>query len=139
MPLRVLPTNSSRRSLLKLVSQVPRNKWLSVRHTSTARKPSVPWMERPSCVFSAKALKHHWGAVPIIIVTVIGLTLEILALTRLALTRDDVYYTKTAPCEIVETRKGYKAPIRKFIVFNQKYENPPELIKALQGAEEAEE
>ncbi|KAL7729066.1 hypothetical protein ACLKA6_019896 [Drosophila palustris] len=72
-------------------------------------------------------------ALPIIIFTAIGFTLEVLAVARLSLTRDDTYYTRTAACEFVETRKGYKVPIRKLLVFNQKYEYPPKLLEALQG------
>lgn len=133
MAFRLIAANKSRNSLLKIVPKISLDKRFPVRYTSSAYEPPVPWLEKPSVIFSAKALKHHWGALPIIIITAIGLTLEFLALARLAITRDDVYYTKTAACEIVETRRGYKVPVRKFLVFNQQYENPPELIKALQG------
>nr|AFK29220.1 CG12250-like protein [Drosophila buzzatii] len=73
-------------------------------------------------------------AIPIVIITALGLAIEFLVIMRLAATRDDLWYTNgSAACDYIETRKGYKVPIRKLMVFNQKYENPPGLIAAIQG------
>lgn len=53
-------------------------------------------------------------AIPIILITAIGFSLELLAILRLAATRDDVWYTNgSAACEFIETRRGYQVPIRK--------------------------
>ncbi|XP_034487671.1 uncharacterized protein LOC117791869 isoform X2 [Drosophila innubila] len=134
MALRIITANNMRNSLLKINSKISFDKRSRAGHTSSAREPPVPWLDKPSPIFSAKALKHQWGALPIIFITALGVTLEFLAVARLAITRDDVYYTlKSAACELIETRKGYKVPIRKFLVFNQKYEYPPGLLYALQG------
>ncbi|KAH8360210.1 hypothetical protein KR093_011398, partial [Drosophila rubida] len=69
---------------------------------------------------------------PIIIISLVGLSLEVMAILRLAVKRDDVWYTKgLAPCEIIETRRGYPPHILKFLVINQKYETPKGLIDAV--------
>ncbi|EDW34246.1 GL27370, isoform A [Drosophila persimilis] len=73
-------------------------------------------------------------AVPIVVITLVGFTLEVLSWIRIAVTRDDVWWTKhSGNCMFVETRKGYPAPNRKFLTFNHKYETPPGLSDALQG------
>ncbi|XP_032592787.1 uncharacterized protein LOC6563132 isoform X2 [Drosophila grimshawi] len=131
---RLMPAGSRLRGLFKLNRKPNFDKTGTVRRSSVFVEPSVPWLEKPSIVFSSSALKRHWGALPVIIICAIGLGLEILATMRLAVTRDDVYYTKnSAACDFVETRVGYKVPQRKFLVINQKYENPPGLLNALQG------
>ncbi|XP_034487669.1 uncharacterized protein LOC117791868 [Drosophila innubila] len=114
--------------------RVPNNKHGFVRSSSSsAAEPSVPWLESPSVVFSVDALNHDWGAWPVVLISAIGLACEILAILRLAIKRDDVWYTKdSAACEFVETRKGYPAAVRKMVVYNQKYETPQQLIEAFQ-------
>ncbi|XP_022208998.1 uncharacterized protein LOC111065237 isoform X2 [Drosophila obscura] len=105
-----------------------------VKRTLMERKNLQPFFTKPSVVFSKEALAHHWGAVPIVVITLVGFTLEVLSWIRIAVTRDDVWWTKhSANGTFVETRKGYPAPNRKFLTYNQKYETPPGLIEALQG------
>ncbi|XP_032289622.1 uncharacterized protein ymp isoform X1 [Drosophila virilis] len=134
MAYRLVTGGSSMRGLLKSMPKINCNKRGSIRHSSVFAEPPVPWLEKPSVVFSSEALKHHWGALPLIFFSTIGFTIECLYLIRLAVTRDDVWFTKNpAACEYVETRQGYKVPVRKVFVFNQKYENPPGLLNALQG------
>ncbi|XP_003736732.2 uncharacterized protein ymp isoform X1 [Drosophila pseudoobscura] len=107
---------------------------VQVNRTLMERKNLQPFFTKPSVVFSKEALAHHWGAVPIVVITLVGFTLEVLSWIRIAVTRDDVWWTKhSGNCMFVETRKGYPAPNRKFLTFNQKYETPPGLIEALQG------
>ncbi|XP_068157704.1 uncharacterized protein ymp [Drosophila tropicalis] len=97
-------------------------------------RPEVDFLEKPSVIFSKEAVSHHWGAVPMILICGFGFALEVLAWIRIAATRDDVWYTKgAAACEVIETRKGYPPPIRKFKVYNQKYETPAGLVEAMQG------
>ncbi|XP_017846675.1 uncharacterized protein LOC108602884 [Drosophila busckii] len=134
MAFRLVSANSPVRSLFKAIPKVSSENVGSIRHFKCNCDPSVPFLEKPSCVFSKSALLHHWGAIPIIIFTVIGFSLEVLYTIRLAFTRDDVWYTKgPAACEVVETRRGYPPPIRKMLVYNQKYENDEKLLEALQG------
>ncbi|XP_023176228.1 uncharacterized protein LOC111603027 [Drosophila hydei] len=122
------------RELFHVIPKLHFGKYGLARNSSVFVEPSVPWTDNPSIVFSSTALKHHWGAIPIILITAIGFSLELLAILRLAATRDDVWYTNgSAACEFIETRRGYQVPIRKFVVFNQKYQNPPGLLAAIQG------
>ncbi|XP_051863764.1 uncharacterized protein LOC117575659 isoform X1 [Drosophila albomicans] len=101
---------------------------------SSAAEPMVPFLDTPSCVFSVEALNHHWGAWPVVLISMFGAACELLAIMRLAVMRDDVWYTKgPAPCEIIETRKGYPAPSRKMLVVNQKYETPKGVLDATCG------
>ncbi|KNC24338.1 hypothetical protein FF38_04623 [Lucilia cuprina] len=79
--------------------------------------------------------------IPIAIITTVGFTCEVLWTIRLAFTRDDVrFLNKQMACEQVETRVGpmYPPPIRKFRVYNQKYENPKGVIAAIQTPTEEE-
>ncbi|KAH8420930.1 hypothetical protein KR222_010482, partial [Zaprionus bogoriensis] len=147
---------------------------MSIRLIAYFAEPSAGWLAKPSVVFSTQALNHEWGvspptvctvrifhapfclqAWPVFIISAVGFALEILAILRLSLTRDDVWYTKApAACEIVETRKGYTPPSRKvgkssgflkrhenfslmhtsqFLIICQKYKNPDGLVEAWQG------
>ncbi|XP_064549053.1 uncharacterized protein ymp isoform X2 [Drosophila montana] len=134
MAYRIVSGCTSVRGVLKSMPKINVNKQGSIRQSSMFPEPPVPWLEKPSVVFSSGALKHHWGAIPMIIFCTLGFTCEVLYCIRQAMTRDDVWYTKTsAACEFVETRQGYKVPVRKLFVYNQKYENPPGLVNALQG------
>ncbi|XP_046803940.1 uncharacterized protein LOC111686329 [Lucilia cuprina] len=79
--------------------------------------------------------------IPIAIITTVGFTCEVLWTIRLAFTRDDVrFLNKQMACEQVDTRVGpmYPPPIRKFRVYNQKYENPKGVIAAIQTPTEEE-
>ncbi|XP_039495953.1 uncharacterized protein LOC120454584 isoform X6 [Drosophila santomea] len=79
---------------------------------------------------------HHWGAVPIIAISVFSFTAEVITWLVLALTRHDVSYTaNSAHCERLETRSSlhYPAKYLKFMRFNQKCEVPQGLIQAYQG------
>ncbi|KAH8360203.1 hypothetical protein KR093_011399, partial [Drosophila rubida] len=71
---------------------------------------------------------------PVALCLVCGLTGEFLGMLRLTVTRNDVWYTRgLAPCEIVETRKGYATPILKLIVVNESYETPKGVMDAVVG------
>ncbi|XP_030376103.1 uncharacterized protein LOC115625249 isoform X2 [Scaptodrosophila lebanonensis] len=131
---RIMASAKGLRPLMAPITRLGPQATIQIRHGCILCKPPVPWLQKPSLVFSKEAVTHHWGALPIIIFTITGFTLECLYILRQSLTRDDVYYTKNPPpCEIVETRKGYPPPIRKMLTFNQKYTNPPGLIEAIQG------
>ncbi|EDW16122.2 uncharacterized protein LOC6574627 isoform X1 [Drosophila mojavensis] len=134
MAFRLASAKSPLRGLLNALPKLSFGKYRLVRNSSIFVEPPVPWLDNPSIVFSSTALKHHWGAIPVVIITAIGFAIEFLVILRLAATRDDLWYTKgAAACDFIETRKGYKVPIRKFMVINQKYENPPGLLAAIQG------
>lgn len=51
----------------------------------------------------------------IVIISALGVLGQFLSISRNAVTRDDVWLTKTsvAPCDVIETRKDYPAPHRK--------------------------
>ncbi|KAL7729064.1 hypothetical protein ACLKA6_019894 [Drosophila palustris] len=137
MALRCVCSKFPQRKLFNTISKVrvSHKNHGFVRHVSgsTASELSVPWLESPSVVFSVDALNHHWGAWPVVIISAIGFACELIAIARLAATRDDVWYTNgPAPCEVIETRKGYPAPCRKLKVYNQKYVTPKELISTIQ-------
>ncbi|XP_034131058.1 uncharacterized protein LOC117585612 isoform X1 [Drosophila guanche] len=132
MALRISTVGIKRNALLAVAPT--RILSMPVRRTLMERKNLQPFFTKPSIVFSRTALAHHWGAVPVVAITLVGFTLEVLTWIRLAVTRDDVWWTKNSGnCMFVETRKGYAAPNRKFLTYNQKYETPPGLIEALQG------
>ncbi|KAL7729062.1 hypothetical protein ACLKA6_019893 [Drosophila palustris] len=136
MAYRSISLNYGRSKLATSIFKIACNQKGFLRNTSSsATKPSVPFLGNPSCIFSVEALKHHWGAWPIVLTLVVGLAGELIGITYLAATRNDVWLTKgPAPCETVETRKGYKPPITKFKVINQKWEYSPQLLEAWQGS-----
>ncbi|KMZ05881.1 uncharacterized protein LOC6729634 isoform X4 [Drosophila simulans] len=75
-------------------------------------------------------------AVPIIAISLLSLTAEVIAWLVIALTRHDVSYTaNSAHYECLETRSSlyYPAKYLKFMRFNQKCEVPQGLIQANQG------
>ncbi|XP_011291076.1 uncharacterized protein LOC105261595 [Musca domestica] len=98
--------------------------------------PMAGWLEKPrSLLFHPKNIIKHAEVIPIGIITLVGFTCEVLWTIRVALTRDDVKFLNDKfACEQIETRHGplYPAPIRKFKVYNQKYEMPRGLIEAIQ-------
>lgn len=51
----------------------------------------------------------------IVIISGLGVLGQFLSISRNAVTRDDVWLTHNsiAPCDVIETRKGYPAPHRK--------------------------
>ncbi|KRF78946.1 uncharacterized protein ymp isoform X3 [Drosophila virilis] len=65
MAYRLVTGGSSMRGLLKSMPKINCNKRGSIRHSSVFAEPPVPWLEKPSVVFSSEALKHHWGDQPI--------------------------------------------------------------------------
>ncbi|XP_034487673.1 uncharacterized protein LOC117791870 isoform X2 [Drosophila innubila] len=135
MALRLISLNYDRSKLTKLIFKVAYNQKRLWRYSSSsATKPSVPFLDTPSPVFSTQALNHHWGAWPCAVVLVVGLACELLGIIYIGVTRNDVWYTQDpAPCETVETRKGYQPPISKFKIINQKWEYSPRLLEAWQG------
>ncbi|XP_073835562.1 yellow-emperor [Musca autumnalis] len=98
--------------------------------------PMAGWLEKPrSLLFHPKNILKHAEVIPIGIITLVGFTCEVLWTIRVAMTRDDVkFLNDKMACEQIETRTGplYPAPIRKFKVYNQKYEVPKGLIEATQ-------
>ncbi|XP_013112464.2 uncharacterized protein LOC106090724 [Stomoxys calcitrans] len=96
--------------------------------------PMAGWLEKPkSLLFHPTNILKHAEVIPIGLITLLGFTCEILYTIRTAFTRDDVrFLNKKMACEQIETREGplYPAPIRKFRVYNQKYEVPKGLIEA---------
>ncbi|XP_075146582.1 yellow-emperor [Haematobia irritans] len=97
--------------------------------------PIAGWFEKPkSLLFHPTNILKHAEVIPIGLITLIGFTCEVLYTIRTAFTRDDVrFLNKKMACEQVETREGplYPAPIRKWRVYNQKYEVPKGLIEAI--------
>lgn len=78
---------------------------------------------------------HHWGVLPILVISVVGLFLKVGAMIRLGLTKDDVWFTKdSAHYEFFESRQGpwYKPKSRKW-GGRSDYEMPPGAILARQG------
>ncbi|EDX14445.1 GD18188 [Drosophila simulans] len=115
---------------------VPKLKAAPPTRTLLLRKNLVPFLDDDPCVFSKKAIMHHWGAVPIIAISLLSLTAEVIAWLVIALTRHDVSYTaNSAHYECLETRSSlyYPAKYLKFMKFNQKCEVPQGLIQANQG------
>ncbi|KPU79417.1 uncharacterized protein Dana_GF17267, isoform C [Drosophila ananassae] len=98
------------------------------------RKNLTPFWD--GTTFSKKAIAHHWGAIPMISIMVLGVVAEVIAWIVLSQTRTDVYYAKDAALQdCFETRHGvwYKQPSMKWNTYNQKWEMPPGLIRAKQG------
>ncbi|XP_017104397.2 uncharacterized protein ymp isoform X1 [Drosophila bipectinata] len=105
--------------------------------TYFVRKNLTPFFDRPSIIFSKDAVMHHWGAIPIIVITIIGTIAEIVAWIVIACTRPDVYYTKNAArMDHLETRTGvwYHPPAPgKWRTINQKWDMPRGVILGRQG------
>ncbi|XP_044573007.1 uncharacterized protein LOC6500052 isoform X4 [Drosophila ananassae] len=75
-------------------------------------------------------------AVPIIVISLLAFTTEVIFWILIALTRHDVEYTRnSAHWKALETRQGvyYPAEYRKFIRFHQECKTPKDLIRANQG------
>ncbi|XP_070138078.1 uncharacterized protein ymp isoform X4 [Drosophila bipectinata] len=104
--------------------------------TYFVRKNLTPFFDRPSIIFSKDAVMHHWGAVPIIVISLLAFTTEVIFWFLIAFSRHDVDYTKnSAHCRMVETRQGvhYPAEYRKFLRFHQECKTPKGLVRAFQG------
>ncbi|XP_041565439.1 uncharacterized protein LOC108148620 isoform X1 [Drosophila elegans] len=133
MALRLTTVAFRKRAPLLLVSklQPPPPK-----RTLLLRKNLVPFLDDDPCVFSKKAIMHHWGAVPIIAFTAVAFAVEVTFWIKIALTRHDVSYTEnSAACDNLETRNSFYYPARylKFWRINQRCEVPQGLICAKQG------
>ncbi|XP_026831690.1 uncharacterized protein LOC6554701 isoform X2 [Drosophila erecta] len=114
---------------------VPKLKAAPPTRTILLRKNLVPFLDDDPCVFSKKAVMHHWGVLPILFIIVVGGILKVGAMIRLAFVKDDVFFTKdSAYYEYLETRKGpwYKLKSRKW-GGRDEYDMPPGLILAAQG------
>nr|ABG02192.1 IP14845p [Drosophila melanogaster] len=85
---------------------VPKLKATPPTRTLLLRKNLVPFLDDDPCVFSKKAVMHHWGAVPIIAISFLSFTAEVITWLIIALTRHDVSYTaNSAHYECLETRQ----------------------------------
>nr|NP_001287531.1 yellow-emperor, isoform D [Drosophila melanogaster]AHN57530.1 yellow-emperor, isoform D [Drosophila melanogaster] len=114
---------------------VPKLKATPPTRTLLLRKNLVPFLDDDPCVFSKKAVMHHWGVLPILFITLVGGILKVGAMIRLALVKDDVFFTKdSAYYMYLETRKGpwYKQKSRKW-GGRDEYDMPPGLLLANQG------
>ncbi|XP_016982160.1 uncharacterized protein LOC108046787 isoform X2 [Drosophila rhopaloa] len=132
MALRLTTLALRRRAPLLLV---PKLQPPASSRTLLLRKNLVPFIDDDPCVFSKKAVMHHWGVLPILFITIIGGIIKVGAMIRLAFVKDDVWFTKdSAYYEYCETRQGpwYKHKSRKW-GGRDDYEWPPGLIMAKQG------
>ncbi|XP_043656147.1 uncharacterized protein LOC122622063 isoform X1 [Drosophila teissieri] len=114
---------------------VPKLKAAPTTRTLLLRRNLVPFLDDDPCVFSKKAIMHHWGVLPILFISIVGGILKVGAMIRLALVKDDVFFTKdSAYYEYLETRKGpwYRQRSRKW-GGRDEYPMPPELLLATQG------
>ncbi|XP_041565441.1 uncharacterized protein LOC108148620 isoform X2 [Drosophila elegans] len=132
MALRLTTVAFRKRAPLLLVSklQPPPPK-----RTLLLRKNLVPFLDDDPCVFSKKAIMHHWGVLPILFITIVGGIVKVGAMIRLAFVKDDVWFTKdSAHFEHCETRQGpwYRLKSRKW-GGREYYEMPRGLILAKQG------
>ncbi|XP_017084055.2 uncharacterized protein LOC108116606 isoform X1 [Drosophila eugracilis] len=132
MALRLVTALRTRASLL----HVRKIQTAPLKRTLLMRKNLVPFLDDDPCVFSAKALRHHWGAIPILVISTIALAAKIMVWIIVGLTRHDVSFTKnSAFCDQLETRHKFFYPAKylKFYKINQKCEVPDELLKAKLG------
>ncbi|XP_017052426.2 uncharacterized protein LOC108095751 isoform X2 [Drosophila ficusphila] len=114
---------------------VPKLQQAQPTRTLLLRRNLVPFLDDDPCVFSKKAILHHWGVIPVIVISVVGLILKIGVMIRLAFVKDDVWFTKdSAYFEFMETRRGpwYRIESRKF-AGRPYYDMPEELLLAKQG------
>ncbi|XP_053969334.1 uncharacterized protein LOC128871533 isoform X2 [Anastrepha ludens] len=97
-------------------------------------KPRTP-LNSPS-MFSPTVIKRYWEVIPIIVLTLGGMTCEFLWTLRLAFTRHDVCYNGKMPYEdYTRIMKNQPPPIKKFRTYNQRYFWPPGLVAALKDGE----
>ncbi|TMW48438.1 hypothetical protein DOY81_006483 [Sarcophaga bullata] len=121
----------------KSLCQVSPVKSLLCRNRSNLT-PIPGWFDYPS-MFHPEVMLKHAEVIPIVVITALGMSLNLYNSFLLTYTRDDVrFLNKNFNCDQLETRVGpmYPPPIRKRRVYHQQFENNKKAIRAMQTSEE---